>query len=88
MFPKFKDCQTLYGKSSGTLSGMVFLFAWISPLKCGFNHCVLTLNVPFSGCIISAPPCGKTWVIVNGPDHRNFNFLGKSLSRELNKRTL
>ena len=33
------------------------------------------------------PPCGKTWVIVNGPDHLDFNFPGKSLSRELNKMT-
>ena len=64
---------------------MVFLFAWISPPKYGFNRCVLTLNVPFSGCIIFAPPCGKTWVTINGPDHRDFNFPGKSLSRELNK---
>ena len=88
MFPKFWDCQTLYGNASGTLSGMVCIFAWISPPKYDFNRCMLTLNVPFSGCIISAPPCGKTWVTVNGPDHRDFNFPGKSLSRDLNKMTL
>ena len=88
MFPRFWEFQTLYGNTSGTLSGMVFLFAWISPPKYGFNHFVLTLNVPFLGCIISAPPCGKTWVTVNGLDHCDFNFLGKRLSRELNKRAL
>ena len=60
IIPRFYDCQTPYGTTSGMLSGMVCLFAWISPPKYGFNRCVLTLNVPFSGCIISAPPCGKT----------------------------
>ena len=53
---------------------------WLQPL------CV-NLKVLFSGCIISAPPCAKTLVTVNGPDHRDFNFPRKSLSRELNKRT-
>ena len=60
IIPRFWDCQTPYGTTSGMLSGMVCLFAWISPPKYGFNRCVLTLNVPFSGCIISTSPCGKT----------------------------
>ena len=45
------------------------------------------MNVPFSGCETSTPPCGKTFIIVKGPDHRDFNFPGKSFSRELNNRT-
>ena len=45
------------------------------------------MNVPFSGCETSAPPCEKTFVAVKGPDHRDFNFPGKSFSRELNRRT-
>ena len=53
IIPRFCDCQTPYGTTSSILSGMVCLFAWISPPKYGFNRCVLTLNVPFSGCIIS-----------------------------------
>ena len=73
--------------SSGVFNGMVCLFAWNSPPKYSFNHCVLTLNVPFSRCVTFAPPCGKTLVTVKGPDHLDFNFPGKSLSRELNKRT-
>ena len=69
------------------LSGMVCLFTWNLPPKYGFNRWVLTLNVPFSGCVTSAPPYRKTWATMNGPDHLDFNFPGKSLSRELNKRT-
>ena len=79
--------MTAYRTSSGVFSGMVCLFAWNSPPKYSFNSWVLTFNVPFSGCVTAAPPCGKTWVTVNGPDHLDFNFSGKSLSPELNKRT-
>ena len=45
------------------------------------------MNVPFSGCETSAPPCEKTFVTVKGSDHQDFNFPGKSFSRELNRRT-
>ena len=79
--------MTPYCTSSGMFSGMVCLFAWNSPPKYDFNRWVLTLNVPFSGCVTAAPPCRKTWVTMNGPDHLDFNFSGKSLSQELSKRT-
>ena len=45
------------------------------------------MNVPFSGCETSAPPCEKTFVTMKGPDHPDFNFPGNSFRRELNRRT-
>ena len=79
--------MTAYCTSSDAVRGMICLSAWNSPLKYGFNRWVVTVNVPFSRCVTSAPPCEKTLVTVNGPDHLDFNFPGKSLRRELNKRT-
>ena len=84
--------MTAYCTSSDAANGMICLSAWNSPPKNGFNRCVLTVNVltvnvPFSGCVTSAPPCEKTLVTVNGTDHLDFNFPGKSFRRELNKRT-
>ena len=76
-----------YCTLSDAVNGMICLFAWNSPPKYSFNRCVVTVNVPFSGCVTSAPPCEKTLVTVKGPDHLNFNFPGKSFRRELNKRT-
>ncbi|KAK8659803.1 hypothetical protein V6N13_029996 [Hibiscus sabdariffa] len=32
-------------------------------------------------------PWGDTYVMMNGPDHLDFNFPGNNLSLELNKRT-
>ena len=45
------------------------------------------MNVPFSGCVTSAPPWEKTLVTVKGPDHRDFNFPGKRFRREFDRRT-
>ena len=79
--------RTSYYASTGVVKGMIYLFAWNSPPKYGFNRWVVTVNVPFSGCVISAPPCEKSLVTVKGPDHLDFNFPGKSFRLELNKRT-
>ena len=80
--------MTPYFTPFGVLSGMVCLFAWNSPPKYGFNRWVLTLNVPFSGYITSAPPCEKTWVTVNGPDHLDFNFPGKKFESGIKQEDL
>ena len=79
--------MTAYCTSSDEVKGMIFLSAWNSPPKYGFNRWVVIVNVPFSGCVTSAPPSEKTLVTVKGPDHLDFNFPGKSFRRELNKRT-
>ena len=42
--------------ASGVLRMVSCLPAWNSPPKYGFNIWALTLNYPFSGCIISTPP--------------------------------
>ena len=76
-----------YCTSSDAVKGMIFLSAWNSPPKYGFNRWVVTVNVPFLGCVTSAPPCEKTLVTVKGPNHLDFNFPGKSFRRELNNRT-
>ena len=76
-----------YYTSSDAVKGMICLSAKNSPPKYGFNRWVVTVNVPFSGCVTSAPPCEKTLVAVKGSDHLDFNFPGKSFRRELNKRT-
>ena len=73
--------------SSAAVKERICLSARNSPPKYGFKHMVATVNVPFSGCETSAPPCEKTFVTVKGPDHRDFNFPGKSFSQELNRRT-
>ena len=57
-----------YCTSSDAVNGMIFLSAWNSPPKYGFNRCVVTVNVPFSGCVTSAPPFEKTLVTMKGPD--------------------
>ena len=54
--PSSYDC-TAYCTYADVFNGMVCLSAWNSPPKYGFNHCALTLNVPFYGCVTSAPPC-------------------------------
>ena len=47
--------MTAYCTSSDTVRGMICLSAWNSPPKYSFNHWVVTVNVPFSGCVTSAP---------------------------------
>ena len=79
--------MTTHCISFDTVKGMIFLSAWNSPPKYSFNRWVVTVNVPFSGCVASTPPCEKNLVTVKGPDHLEFNFPGKSFRRELNKRT-
>ena len=79
--------MTAYCTSSEAVKGMICLSTWNSPPKYGFNRWVVIVNVPFSRCVPSAPPCEKTLVTVKGPDHLDFNFPGKSFRRELNKRT-
>ena len=45
-----------YYTSSDAVKGMICLSARNSPPKYGFNRWVVTVNVPFSGCVTSAPP--------------------------------
>ena len=79
--------MTAYCTSSDAVRGMICFSAWNSPPKYGFNRWVVTVNVPFSGCVTSAPPWEKTLVTMKGQDHLDFSFPEKSFKRELNNRT-
>ncbi|KAK8574340.1 hypothetical protein V6N13_016140 [Hibiscus sabdariffa] len=54
----------------------------------GFSLWPFTLNSWLSiGDLIVVAPWGKTFVIVNGPDHLDLSFPGNNLSRELKRST-
>lgn len=53
----------------------------------GLSHCQLTLKIVLFSLQTSAALCGYTWITLNGFEHRNFSFLGKSCNKKFNKRT-
>ena len=52
-----------YYTLSDAVKGMICLSARNSPPKYGFNRWVVTVNVPFSGCVTSAPHVKRPWLL-------------------------
>ena len=68
---------TSYCTSSDAVKGIICLSAWNLPPKYGFNRWVVTVNVPFSGCVTFAPPCEKALVTVERPGPSRLQFSRK-----------